>query len=97
MSSNQPIGPEGIPSAVFTNTEKKENKELEKKLLEALVQDPEIENSTNISAVVKKERGNRVVHLLGKVDTEKERLRAEELVKINTPEGHSIVNEIVTD
>jgi hypothetical protein len=91
--SNQPYV---VPTwYVFTPEEKKENKQLEKKLMEAIIQDPEIGDATNVSVIVKKENGTRFVHLLGKLETEKERDRACELADTNTPIDFEVINEIV--
>jgi len=63
--------------------------------MEAIVQDPEIGDATNISVVIKKEDGDRVIHLLGKLDSEKERDRALELAETNSKSKYKVVNEIV--
>ena len=63
--------------------------------MEAIVQDPEIGDATNISVVVKKDDSDHVIHLLGKLDTEKERQRTHELAEINSKSRHRFVDEIV--
>ncbi len=91
--SQQPYAAPGWYS--FTTGERKENKDLERVLMEAIIQDPEIGDATNISVIVKKEDGERVIHLLGKLDTEKERDRALELAETNSKKQYKVVNEIV--
>jgi len=91
--SQQPYVPPAWYS--FTTGERKENKDLERVLMEAIVQDPEIGDATNISVVIKKEDGDRVIHLLGKLDSEKERDRALELAETNSKSKYKVVNEIV--
>jgi hypothetical protein len=80
---------------VFTPEQKKENRQLEKKIMEAIIQDPEIGDATNVSVVVKKENNMPFIHLLGKLETEKERDRAHELADKNTPINFQVINEIV--
>ena len=65
--------------------------ELEKYLMRAIFEDPLIGNKTNIS--LKHEDGD--LHLIGKVGSEEEKARAEEIVKVNTREEKPVVNELV--
>jgi osmotically-inducible protein OsmY len=65
-------------------------KELEKYLMQAIIDDPLIGDKTNIS--VEHEDGD--LHLIGKVDSEDEKSRAEEIVKVNTREEKTVVNEL---
>ncbi|MFP4564621.1 MAG: BON domain-containing protein [Spirochaetia bacterium] len=64
--------------------------ELEKHLMKAIIDDPLIRDKTNIS--VKHEDGD--LHLIGKVGSEDEKQRVEEIVKVNTREEKTIVNEL---
>lgn len=68
-------------------------KELEQYLMQAIVDDPLIVDKTNIS--VKHEDGD--LHLIGKVGSEDEKSRAEEIVKVNTREEKTVVNELAVD
>lgn len=65
-------------------------KELEKHLMQAIIDDPLIRDKTNIS--VNHEDGD--LHLVGKVDSDDEKQRAEEIVRVNTREEKVIVNEL---
>ena len=65
-------------------------KELEKHLIKAIIDDPLIGDKTNIS--VEHEDGD--LHLIGKVGSEDEKQRAEEIVRVNTREEKTIVNEL---
>ena len=67
---------------------------LEKKLREALIEDPEIQDATNLSATIEREKGDTVARLLGKVKTELEKARAEELVRNNVPADVEIDNQL---
>lgn len=70
--------------------------EVEQRLQQAIVQDPEIGEPSRISVSVEKGgmfRGNEL-HLIGEVRSEKDRARAEEIVRRSTEDSAEIRNEI---
>jgi hypothetical protein len=80
--------------APLTREQVKEREDLRRKLLEAIFQDPEIKNVTNVSVVIDDTKGSMTVHLLGKVPTGRGRERAAEIVRNNVPRDAVVVNEI---
>jgi hypothetical protein len=72
----------------------REREALRKKLLEAIFQDPQIRNVTNVSVVIDDAKGSMTVHLLGKVPAERGRQRAAEIVRNNVPDDAVVVNEL---
>jgi len=71
----------------------------EKLVQEAIVQDPEIEDSSNISVAIKDGGllGKDELHLIGKVGSEKQKKRAQALAESNTKRQVHVVNEIVVE
>jgi len=76
-----------------------ESAEVEKaqKLLNALTDDPDISDPTNISVTVRDEGLGKphIYTLIGEVANEREKNRAEEIVKIHIPEKDIVRNELV--
>ena len=73
--------------------------EIEKKLMDAIIEDPELDNTTNISVNIE-EKGafkDHLVHIIGKVKTKDDRDRVEEIVEKNTREEMKISNELVVE
>ena len=68
------------------------------KLLDALTEDPDISDPSNISVTVEDQGLGkpRIFTLIGEVSNEREKNRAEEIVKIHTPETDIVRNELVT-
>jgi hypothetical protein len=83
----------------FTDTSWKamEIQEIKKHLLEAIVEDPEIGRSTNIAVNVRAGAGGTdpEIELAGKVDSDKDKARAEEVVRINTRDEAEITNNLI--
>jgi hypothetical protein len=84
-----------IGAVALTAHQKRAAKALENKLLEAVIQDPEVEHPTNISVFIRDEGGKQYVHLIGKLVDEKERDRVEEIARSSTGTDAIIVNEVV--
>jgi hypothetical protein len=91
---NHPLNQEGLPFLAGAKEDEK-RQDLEKNLREYLVEDPEIRDATNLSAAIVNDGGKSVVQLIGKLQTQKEKDRAEELVRNNVPQGMGIDNQIV--
>jgi hypothetical protein len=92
MSSkmNMPISPKG------SNSGKKAEPDFEKVIQEAIYHDPIIEDSDNVSVFFKeKGLGKGEIHLIGKVGSEKQKQRAQELAVTNSKDKVTVVNEIV--
>ena len=70
---------------------------LEKYLIEALTDDPEISDATKISVKYTEPLSGKdgEIEILGKVASEEERERAFEIVKVNTKEEINIKNNLV--
>jgi hypothetical protein len=86
-----------VGMAALNAQQRKANKALESKLIDAIVEDPEVQHPTNISVFAREESGDRHVHIIGKLVDEKEKERVEEIVANNTPNDTVIVNEVVLD
>ena len=71
----------------------------EKVVQEAIVQDPEIEDSPNVSVKLKDGGllGKDELHLIGKVGSERQKRRAQALAESNTKRQVHVVNEIVVE
>jgi hypothetical protein len=69
----------------------------EKLVQDAIIHDPEIEDSDNISVKIKDGGllGKDEMHLIGRVGSEKQKQRAQQLAASNTKRQVHIVNEIV--
>ena len=92
MSSNMnvPIPPKG------SDPGKSATPDFEKVVQEAIIHDPIIEDSDNVSVSLKKKGlGKEEIHLIGKVGTEKQKQRARELAESNTTDKIEVINEIV--
>jgi len=94
MSGPQPAAPYPARSAVFRWWGNRFTR-LEKKILQYIIEDPEIRDATNLSVLVSKESGERIIRLIGKCPTEKGRERAEELARENSSRRYKVVNEII--
>ncbi len=73
-----------------------EKEELEKNLMQALIDDPEIGDSTNITVnfdpFANSKKGK--IELLGKVESELDKNRAEEIAKVNTKDEVEVLNNL---
>jgi len=70
--------------------------DIEAKLQEAVIEDPELKDTTNLSVKIE-DRGlfkDHIVHLIGKVGNEKEKQRVEEIVDTNTGRELKVSNEL---
>ena len=83
----------------FTNTSWRAMKtdEVKKNLLDAIVEDPEIGSSTNIAVNVHAGvvGADPEIELVGKVDSEKDKARAEEIARVNTGGEAAITNNLI--
>ncbi len=70
--------------------------EISNNLQEALIEDPELSDTTNISVKAEGEGETKepVIHLIGKVKNEKDKARAQEIVEKNTGREMEISNEL---
>ncbi|MFW5711634.1 MAG: hypothetical protein ACOCXF_02360 [bacterium] len=68
-------------------------------LQEAIIEDPELSDSTNISVKARDESGSKepVIHLIGKVKSEADKARAQEIIEKNTRSEIKVVNELAVD
>jgi hypothetical protein len=73
--------------------------EIEHNLQEAIIEDPELSNTTNISVKAKDESGSKepVIHLIGKVKNEADQARAQEIIEKNTHNEMKVANELVVE
>jgi len=70
--------------------------DFEKVIQEAIYHDPIIEDSDKVSVSFKdKGFSKREIHLIGKVGSEKQKQRAQELAEINSKDKVTVVNEII--
>lgn len=83
----------------FTNTPWKSMKaeEIRENLLDAIVEDPETGRSTNIAVNVHAgmNGADPEIELAGKVDSDAEKVRAEEVVRVNTRNEAVITNNLI--
>ena len=87
-----------IPNRILINREELENRDLQKKLLNAIQQDAEITDPTNISVNVEKQHGKTgKIELFGEVNNESDKSRAEEIVRKNTDHNIKVINSIKID
>lgn len=73
--------------------------EIEGKLMDAVIEDPELEDTTNISVDIE-EKGafkDHLVHIIGKVKNNEDRDRVQEIVEKNTRKEMKISNELVVE
>jgi hypothetical protein len=68
---------------------------LEKRILKAIIEDPEIEDVTNVSAVVTEKGRERIIQLIGRLSSEKEKQRAQELAESNSSRRFRVINDII--
>jgi len=72
--------------------------EISNNLQEAIIEDPELSDTTNISVKAEDEDEGEtkesVIHLIGKVKNEKDKARAQEIVEKNTGREMEISNEL---
>lgn len=94
--SSQQIPPMAAQAFLKTTWNAMEKEELEKNLMQALIDDPEIGDSTNITVnfdpFANSNKGK--IELLGKVDSELDKNRAEEIAKVNTKNEVEILNNL---
>ncbi len=66
-------------------------------LQEAIIEDPEITDTTNISVKAKTDSSSKgpVIHLIGKVSSEADKARAQEIIEKNTRNEMKVTNELV--
>lgn len=71
----------------------------EKLIQEAIIQDPKIKDSDHISVKMEKKGALKAgeIHLIGKVSSQEQKQRAEELAEINTPDNLTVVSELVVE
>jgi len=94
MSGPRPAAPYPAGSTVFRWWGNR-FKRLEKKILQYIIEDPEIRDATNLSVLVSKEGRERIIRLIGKCPTEKGKERAEELARENSSSRFKVVNDII--
>ncbi len=68
-------------------------------LQEAIIEDPELSDTTNISVKAEDESGSKqpVIHLIGKVPSESGKARAQEIIEKNTHNEMKVANELVVE
>lgn len=90
-----------IMTEFFKNTKVKDLTldELSNNLQEAIIEDPELSDTTNISVKARDESGSKepVVHLIGKAASESERARAQEIIEKNTSNSMQVANELAVE
>lgn len=103
MSGNVPYGTpygSGIAPAVsshFAVMRWNENsaEQLKRELLKAIVEDPEIDDSTNIGLDITHEKDKvSEIAIVGAVSSERDRQRAQRIVEVNTHDEVAIRNEL---
>jgi hypothetical protein len=93
MSSNAsyPIPPKGPDPSKASN-----EPDYERVIQEAIIHDPLIEDSDNVSVSLRqKSLGKAEIHLIGKVGSEKQKQRAQELAQTNSKDKVTVINELV--
>jgi hypothetical protein len=75
------------------------HKELHEKLLAALREDPELTDTTNISITIGDTAlsGKKKIEIFGKLNNEREKSRAEEIIRLKTDKDSAIINNIKVD
>lgn len=90
-----------IMTEFFKNTKIKDLTldEVSSNLQEAIIEDPELSDTTNISVKAKDESGSKepVIHLIGKVASEADRARAQEIIEKNTSNCMKVANELAVE
>jgi len=73
--------------------------EISNNLQEAIIEDPELADTTNIAVKAKTESGSQeaVIHLIGKAASEADRARAQEIIEKNTSNSIKVANELATE
>lgn len=96
MSTN-PTPPAVATAFMKTSWRAMKIHDIKQNLLEAIVEDPEIGHSTNITVDVRAgaEGSDPEIELVGKVDSEKDKARTEEVARVNTAGEASITNNLI--
>ncbi|MBN1697713.1 MAG: BON domain-containing protein [Spirochaetales bacterium] len=83
----------------IVNNDKKETENLRRELIEAIQQDADITDATNISVNVtgKKATGTISIELFGKVNNETDKDRAGEIVEKKVEDNATVENNITID
>src|SRR6056297_715037 len=73
--------------------------EMAHNLQEAIIEDPELSDSTNISVTGEKESGSKeaVIRLIGKVTSNSDRARAQEIIEKNTSNELKVANDLAVE
>jgi hypothetical protein len=73
--------------------------EIEQKLMDAVIEDPELEDTTNISIDIEDKGAfkEHLVHIIGKVKTKDDKDRVQEIVEKNTRKELKISNELAVE
>lgn len=87
-----------IMTEFFKNTRIKDLSldDISNNLQEAIIEDPELTDTTNISVKARDESGSKepVIHLIGKVKSEADKARAQEIIEKNTRSEMKVANEL---
>ncbi|MFW5827641.1 MAG: hypothetical protein ACOCU4_06095 [Alkalispirochaeta sp.] len=96
MSTN-PTPPAAATAFMKTSWRTMQTHDIKQNLLEAIVEDPEIGHSTNITVNIRagSQGSGPEIELVGKVDSEKDKARTEEVVRVNTAGEASITNNLI--
>ncbi|MCF7949727.1 MAG: hypothetical protein K9M94_14150 [Spirochaetia bacterium] len=90
-----------IMTEFFKNTKIKDLTldEISNNLQEAIIEDPELSDTTNIAVKAKNESDSKepVIHLIGKVASEADRARAKEIIEKNTSNSIKVANELAIE
>ena len=73
--------------------------EIEEKLMDAIIEDPELKDTSNISVNIEDKGAfkDHLVHIIGKVKTTDDSDRVQEIVEKNTRKEMKISNELVVE
>ena len=73
--------------------------EIAHNLQEAIIEDPELADTTNVSVKAEDESASKeaVLHLIGKVSSEADKARAQEIIEKNTSNEMKIANELTVE
>jgi len=73
--------------------------EIAHNLQEAIIEDPELADSTNISVKAEDKSGSKeaVIRLIGKVTSNSDRARAQEIIEKNTSNELKVANELAVE
>ena len=96
MSSN-PTPPVAVFAFQQTSWKKMELKELRSQLFDAITEDPQIGNASNIAVNVHSgdSGADPIIELAGKVDTAQDKARAGQIVAVNTGDEAKVTNNLV--